>query len=136
MDVSTSVKAWGCPEEPLLHRQKSGHLSRHYIFIASYSMRFLGASLLLLSVFFCFGCCNKCLDHIMFLERDLLRFSFAKNTLFFTLIVQRVFSFSRTAFSFHFSPFFCSDLVISLHQGVFRPLVYVCFHQKICFKKV
>jgi hypothetical protein len=28
------------PEAPLLHRQKSGHLSRHYIFIASYSMCF------------------------------------------------------------------------------------------------
>jgi hypothetical protein len=28
------------PEAPLLHRQKSGHLSTHYIFIASYSMRF------------------------------------------------------------------------------------------------
>jgi hypothetical protein len=28
------------PEAPLLHRQKSGHLSRHYIFIASYSMHF------------------------------------------------------------------------------------------------
>jgi hypothetical protein len=27
-------------EEPLLHRQKSGHLSKHYIFIASYSMHF------------------------------------------------------------------------------------------------
>jgi hypothetical protein len=37
---STSVKPWGCPEAPLLHRQKSGHLSRHYIFIASYSMHF------------------------------------------------------------------------------------------------
>jgi hypothetical protein len=33
-------------------------------------------------------------------------FSFAKNTLFFTLIVQRVFSFSRTAFSFRFLPWF------------------------------
>jgi hypothetical protein len=31
---------------------------------------------------------------------------------------------------------FCSDLVISLHQGVFIPLVYVGFHQKGCFKKV
>jgi hypothetical protein len=31
---------------------------------------------------------------------------------------------------------FCSDLVISLHQGVFRPLVHVGFHQKSCFKKV
>jgi hypothetical protein len=28
------------PEAPLLHRQKSGHLSRHYIFIGSYSMHF------------------------------------------------------------------------------------------------
>jgi hypothetical protein len=31
-------------------------------------------------------------------------FLFAKNTLFFTLIVQRMFSFSRTAFSFCFLP--------------------------------
>jgi hypothetical protein len=37
---------------------------------------FLGASLLSLSVFFCFVCCNKWLDHIMFvLERAMLRFS-------------------------------------------------------------
>jgi hypothetical protein len=28
------------PEAPLHHQQKSGHLSTHYIFIASYSMRF------------------------------------------------------------------------------------------------
>jgi hypothetical protein len=33
-------------------------------------------------------------------------FFIAKNTLVFTLIVQRVFSFSRTVFSFHFSPWF------------------------------
>jgi hypothetical protein len=31
---------------------------------------------------------------------------------------------------------FYSDLVISLHQAIFRPLVYVGFHQKSCFKKV
>jgi hypothetical protein len=37
----TSVKAWGCPRgTPFLHRQKSGHLSRHYIFIASCIMHF------------------------------------------------------------------------------------------------
>jgi hypothetical protein len=33
-------KLGGAPEAPLLHRQKSGHLSTHYIFITSYSMRF------------------------------------------------------------------------------------------------
>jgi hypothetical protein len=37
----TSVKAWGFPRgTPLLHRQKSGHLSTHYIFIASCTMPF------------------------------------------------------------------------------------------------
>jgi hypothetical protein len=35
-----SVKAWVLPMAPLLHRQKLGHLSRHYIFIDSYSMHF------------------------------------------------------------------------------------------------
>jgi hypothetical protein len=67
---------------------------------------FLGASLLSLSVLFCFVCCNKRLDHIMFVsERDTL-FFIAKNTLVFTLFVQPVFSFSSTAFSFRFSPWF------------------------------
>jgi hypothetical protein len=33
-------------------------------------------------------------------------FFIAKNTLVFTFTVQRVFSFSTTAFSFHFSPWF------------------------------
>jgi hypothetical protein len=37
---STSVKAWDAPEAPLLHRQKSGYLSTHYIFIASCTMHF------------------------------------------------------------------------------------------------
>jgi hypothetical protein len=54
----------------------------------------------------------------------------------FILIVQRVFSFSRTAFSLISRLDFCSDLVISLHQGIFRPMVYVGFHQKSCLKKV
>jgi hypothetical protein len=33
-----------------------------------------------------------------------------------------------TAFDFHLDLY--SDLVISLHQGVFLPLVYIGFHQK------
>jgi hypothetical protein len=41
-----------------------------------------------------------------FFWRRCTHFSFAKNTLVFTLIIQRVFSFSRTAFSFRFSPWF------------------------------
>jgi hypothetical protein len=37
----------------------------------------------------------------------------------------------RLAFIFHLD--FCSDLVISFHQGVFGPLVYVGIHQKSFF---
>jgi hypothetical protein len=98
-------KLGDAPEAPLLHRQKSGHLLTHYIFIASCTTRFSW------SVFtFCFQFCfilfaaiNGWTSTNLFWRRC-TRFSFAKNTLVFTLIVQRVFSFSRTAFSFHFSP--------------------------------
>jgi hypothetical protein len=38
-DVQAS-KFGDAPEAPLLHRQILGHLSRHYIFIASCIMRF------------------------------------------------------------------------------------------------
>jgi hypothetical protein len=55
-------------------------------------------------------------------------FFIAKNTLVFTLIVQRVFSFSVLRFAFIFCLDFCSELVISLLLGVFRPLVFVGFH--------
>jgi hypothetical protein len=36
----------------------------------------------------------------------------------------------RLAFVFHLD--LCSDLVISLHQGIFWHLVHVGFHQKSC----
>jgi hypothetical protein len=38
--------------------------------------------------------------------------------------------------AFIFRLHFCSDLVLSLHQSVFGPLVYFGIHQKSCFKKV
>jgi hypothetical protein len=50
-----------------------------------------------------------------FFWRRFTHFLFAKNTLFFTLIVQRVFSFSRTTFSFRFFA------LISIHI-----LFYLC----------
>jgi hypothetical protein len=71
-----ALKLGDAPEALLLHRQKSGHLSRHYIFIASCTMHFLGASVVFAFSFFSFVCCNKFLDHIMFvLERAMLLFS-------------------------------------------------------------
>jgi hypothetical protein len=41
-----------------------------------------------------------------FFRRETRSVFIAKNTLVFTLFVQRVFSFSSTAFSFHFLPWF------------------------------
>jgi hypothetical protein len=54
------------PEAPLLHRQKLGHLSTRYIFIASCTMGWTPTN---------------------FFWRRFTCFSFAKNTPFFTLIV-------------------------------------------------
>jgi hypothetical protein len=103
--VTPRVKAWDAPEAPLLHRQKSGHLSRHYIFIASCTMHFFGASVVFAFQFsfVLFAEINGWITSCLFWRRC-TRFSFAKNTLVFTLIVPRVFSFSATAFSFRFSP--------------------------------
>jgi hypothetical protein len=44
------------PKAPLLHRQKSGHLLTHYIFIASYSMHF-SWSVFTFALSFLFFCC-------------------------------------------------------------------------------
>jgi hypothetical protein len=66
---------------------------------------------------------------------DALCFSLPR-TLYFSLLSFNecsLFLVLRLAFVFRLD--FCSDLIISLHQGVFRPLVYVV-HQKSCLKKV
>jgi hypothetical protein len=60
-------------------------------------------------------------------------FSFAKNTQFFTLFVSMsvlLFLELHLAFDFHLD--LCSALVISFHQGVFLPLIFIGFHQKRC----
>jgi hypothetical protein len=58
-------------------------------------------------------------------------------TLYFSLLSFNECSlFLELRLAFGFCLNFCSDLVISLYQGVFKPLVYVDFHQKSCLKKV
>jgi hypothetical protein len=98
---------------------------------------FLGASLLLLSVFFCFVCCNKWLDPNKFLLEKTHSIFHLPRTIYFSLLsFNKCFLFLELRLAFVFRHDFCSDLFISLHQGVFRPLVYVGFQQKSCFKKV
>jgi hypothetical protein len=70
---------------------KLGDAPRHPFFIGKNQVTLEDTIFLLLRILCVFG-------------EDALHFSFAKNTLFFRLIVQRVFSFSRPAFSFRFLP--------------------------------
>jgi hypothetical protein len=98
---------------------KLGDAPRHPFFIDRYQVIFQdtiflllrilcifrGASLFSLSVFFVFSAINGWTPTCFFWRRRTPFFT-AKNTLVFTLFVQRVFSFSSTAFSFCFSPSF------------------------------
>jgi hypothetical protein len=66
---------------------------------------FLGASIFLLSVLFCFVCCNKCLDPNMFLlEKTHSVFHCLEHSSFHSYHSMSVLFFSSTAFSFHFLP--------------------------------
>jgi hypothetical protein len=134
----TSVKAWGCPRgTPCLSIKIRSPFNTLYFYCFIFYAFFLERQLFLLSVFFCFGYCNKWLDHIMFvLERDFLRFSLPRTLYFSLLSFNECFLFLELRLAFVFRLDFCSDLVLSLHQGVFIPLVYVGFHQKSYLKKV
>jgi hypothetical protein len=93
-------------------------------------------------LYFCFQFCFVLFAAINgwtptnFFWRKCTHFLFAKNTPFSLLSFNKcsLFLELRLAFIFHLD--FCSDLVLSLHQGVFGPLVYVDIYQKSCFKKV
>jgi hypothetical protein len=65
-----------------------------------------------------------------------LDFHLPRTLLFSLLSFNECSLFLEPRLAFDFCLDLCSDLVISLHQGVFWPLVHVCFHQKSCFKKV
>jgi hypothetical protein len=65
-------KLGDAPEAPLLHRQKLGHLSKHYIFIASCIMRFSWSVFTFDFIFF--AEINVGTQKISFGE-DILRFS-------------------------------------------------------------
>jgi hypothetical protein len=97
---------------------KLGDAPRHPFFIDKYQVIFQDTIFLLLHVlcvflerlYFCFqfsfvlfAAINGWTPTCFFWRRH-TPFLIAKNTLVFTLFVQRVFSFSSTAFSFHFMP--------------------------------
>jgi hypothetical protein len=92
---------------------------------------FLGASLLSLSVFFCFVCCNKRLDpNIFLLKKTHSIFCCQEHSSFHYYRSTSVLFFLVLHLAFIFRLDFCSDLIIYFYQGVFIPLVYVGFHLK------
>jgi hypothetical protein len=134
---STSVKAWGCPRGTPSSSAKSGHLSTHYIFIASCIMHFSWR----------FSCFSFQFSLVLFAAingwtptnsfwRSCLAFHLLRTLRFSLLSFNECSLFLELRLSFIFRFDLCSDLVISLYQGVFLPLVHVGFYQKSCFKKV
>jgi hypothetical protein len=84
----------------------------------------------LFSFFFFFVFCNKRFDHIMLFWREMNSIFHLPRTLRFSLLSFNecsLFLLLRLALVFHLD--FCLDLALSLHQGVFGPLVHVGFHQ-------
>jgi hypothetical protein len=99
-------KLGDAPEAPLLHRQKLGHLSRHYIFIASCIMRFSwNVSCFAFSFYFfpLLAAINGWITSCWFGGRY-TSFFIAKNTPVSLFLFNECSLFSATAFSFCFSP--------------------------------
>jgi hypothetical protein len=63
----------------------------------------------------------------IYFGEDALRFYLPRTLQFSLLSFNECSLFLELRLAFVFRLDFCSDLVISLHQGVFRPLVYVGF---------
>jgi hypothetical protein len=136
-EISKRYKRGDAPEAPLLHRQKSGHLSTHYIFIASCIMRF-SWSVSCFSFQFClvlFSAINGWTPTIFF-WRSCLAFHLPRTLRFSLLSFNECSLFLELHLAFVFRLDLYSDLVISFYQGVFLPLVHVGFHQNSYFKKV
>jgi hypothetical protein len=102
----------------------------HYAFFLERQLFFFQFSFVL------FAAINGWITSCLFL-RELCSVFHLPRTLSFSLLSFNECSlFLELRLAFVFRLDFCSDLVISLHQGVFGPLVYVGFHQKSCFKRV
>jgi hypothetical protein len=94
---------------------------------------FLGASVVLVFlVSLVLLAAINCWTPTNFLWRRCTRFHLPRTLRFHSYNFTECSSFSPTAFGFYFCLDLRLDLVISLHQGVFLPLIFIGFHQKRC----
>jgi hypothetical protein len=103
----TSIKAWGCPRgTPSLSAKIGSPFKTLYFYcFIIYAFFFERLYFRFQFSFVLFSAINGWTPTNFFWILHTL-FFIAKNTLVYTLIVQRVFSFFRTAFRFHFLPWF------------------------------
>jgi hypothetical protein len=91
------------PDAPLLHQQKSGHLSKHYIFIASCTMHF-SWSVFSFAFSFLFFCLLNGWTPTNFFWRRCTHFSFAKTLRFSLLSFNECSLFLELRLAFVFLP--------------------------------
>ena len=135
----TSVKAWGCPRHPLFISKKHQVIFLYAIFLLLHVICvFLGASLFLLCVLFCFVCCSIKLDPSYFvLERDTLLKSYIEHSSFHFYYFQCS-SFHLLRLALCFSLIFCSELVSLLMNSslIFMFIIYEsCFNIWLAVEK-
>jgi hypothetical protein len=149
----TKAQAWGCPCITLRNIQeiqasKLGDAPEAppcssakirspfkilYFYCFMHHAFFLERQLFLFLVFFCFVFCNKWLITSCLFWRELCSvFHCQEHSVFHPYRFNECSLFLLPRLAFVFGLDFCSDLAISLHQGVFGPLVHVGFHQKRC----
>jgi hypothetical protein len=135
----TSIKAWGCPRgTPSSSVKIRSPFKTLYFYYFIFYAFFLERQLFLISVFSLFCLLQQMVGshHICFGERLTPFFICQGHSIFLLLLFNECSLFLELRLAFIFCLDFYSDLIISFYQGVFRPLVYVGFHQKGCLKKV
>jgi hypothetical protein len=133
----TSVKAWECPRGTPSSSAKIKspfntlyfYRYMHYAFFLEHLYFSFQFSLVLFAVINGWTPTN-------FFWRSCLALHLPRTLRFSLLSFNECSLFLELRLAFIFCLDFCSDLVLSLYQGVFWPLVHIGIHQKSCFKKV
>jgi hypothetical protein len=114
---STSIKAWGCPRgTPSSSAKIRSPFKTLYFYCFMHYAFFLECLLFLFLVLFCFVCCNKWLDHIMFLLEEMNSlFICQEHSVFYSIRFSECSLFLELHLAFDFHLDLCSDLVIYLH---------------------
>jgi hypothetical protein len=111
-------KLGDAPEAPLLHRQKSGHLSTHFYCFMHYAFFLERLYFIFQFSFFLFAAINGWTP-TNFFWRSCLAFHLPRTLRFSLLSFNECSLFLELRLAFVFRLDFCSDLVLSLYQGVF-----------------